>query len=41
MARVVTSANGVTASQESVTLAPLVDLAHLRYVSVLQYGPSA
>ena len=41
VAEVVTSANGVTASQESVTLAPLVDLAHLRYVSVLQYGPSS
>jgi rod shape-determining protein MreC len=41
VAKVVTSANAITASQESVTLDPIVDLAHLRYVSVLQYGPSS
>ena len=41
VATVVPSANGATASQESVTLQPLADLAHLRYVSVLVYGPSS
>jgi rod shape-determining protein MreC len=39
VAQVVRSANGVTASQESVTLEPLADLTHLRYVSVLLWGP--
>jgi cell shape-determining protein MreC len=41
VARVVTSKSGVTASQESVTLQPLADLAHLRYVSVLLWGPAS
>jgi rod shape-determining protein MreC len=40
VARVVATVNGTTANQESVTLAPEADLAHLRYVSVLEYGPS-
>jgi cell shape-determining protein MreC len=40
VAKVVTSVTGVSASQESVTLAPLADLTHLRYVSVLLWGPS-
>ena len=41
MATVVSTSNGATASQESVTLEPLADLSHLRYVSVLLYGPSS
>jgi rod shape-determining protein MreC len=40
VARVVATVNGTTADQESVTLKPEADLAHLRYVSVLEYGPS-
>jgi len=40
VATVVATGNGVSASQESVTLQPLADLSHLRYVSVLLYGPS-
>jgi rod shape-determining protein MreC len=40
VARVVATVNGTTANQESVTLEPEADLAHLRYVSVLEYGPS-
>jgi len=40
VATVVATSNGVTASQETVTLQPLADLSHLRYVSVLLYGPS-
>jgi rod shape-determining protein MreC len=40
VARVVATANGTTANQESVTLEPEADLAHLRYVSVVEYGPS-
>jgi rod shape-determining protein MreC len=40
VAQVTTSKNGSTSSQESVTLEPLADLAHLRYVSVLLWGPS-
>jgi rod shape-determining protein MreC len=32
--------NGATASQESVTVQPLADLDHLRYVAVLLWGPS-
>jgi cell shape-determining protein MreC len=40
VARVVATANGTTANQESVTLEPEADLAHLRYVSVIEYGPS-
>jgi rod shape-determining protein MreC len=41
VASVVTSKTGATASQESVTLEPLADLAHLRYVSVVLWGPSS
>jgi rod shape-determining protein MreC len=41
VARVVRSHTGSTASQESVTLLPLADLAHLRYVTVVLWGPSA
>jgi len=41
VARVVSSKTGTSASEESVTLQPLADLAHLRYVSVLQYGPNS
>ena len=41
VATVVSTSNGATASQESVTLEPLADLSHLRYVSVLLYGPSS
>jgi rod shape-determining protein MreC len=32
---------GSTASQESVALEPLADIAHLRYVTVVLWGPSA
>jgi cell shape-determining protein MreC len=41
VARVVSTTNGATASQESVALQPWADLSHLRYVSVLLYGPSS
>jgi rod shape-determining protein MreC len=41
VARVVSSKTGATASQETVTLQPLADLAHLRYVSVVLYAPSS
>ncbi len=41
VASVITSKTGATASQESVTLHPLADLAHLRYVSVVLWGPSS
>ncbi len=41
VAKVVASKTGVTASQESVTLEPLADLSHLRYVSVVLWGPSS
>lgn len=40
VARVVSFRNGTASSQESVTLEPLADLAHLRYVSVVLWGPS-
>ena len=40
VAQVVKVGNGATASQESVTAQPLADLDHLRYVSVLLWGPS-
>lgn len=40
VATVVASKTGATASQESVTLQPLADLTHLRYVSVVLWGPS-
>jgi rod shape-determining protein MreC len=41
VAKVVSSKNKANSSQESVTLQPLADLAHLRYVSVVLYGPSS
>jgi rod shape-determining protein MreC len=41
VATVVSTSNGTTASQESVNLQPLADLSHLRYVSVVVYGPSS
>jgi len=41
VANVVASKTGSTASQESVTLEPLADLTHLRYVSVLLWGPAS
>jgi rod shape-determining protein MreC len=40
VARVATVRNGATASQESVTLNPIVDLDHLRYVAVVLWGPA-
>jgi rod shape-determining protein MreC len=40
VAQVESSSTGVTASQESVTLQPMVDIPRLRYVSVVQWGPS-
>ena len=40
VATVFATRNQAAASQESVTLQPLADLSHLRYVSVLLYGPS-
>jgi rod shape-determining protein MreC len=41
VASVVASQTGATSSQESVKLEPLVDLTHLRYVSVVLWGPSS
>ncbi len=41
VATVTSTSNGTTASQESVNLQPLADLSHLRYVSVVIYGPSS
>lgn len=41
VARVVSSHTGDTASQETVTLQPESDLPHLRYVTVVLWGPSA
>jgi cell shape-determining protein MreC len=41
VARVVSSHTGDIASQESVSLVPESDLNHLRYVSVVLWGPSA
>ena len=41
VASVVSFKTGVTSSQESVVLKPLADLAHLRYVSVVLWGPSS
>lgn len=38
---VASARSGVTASEESVVLQPSADLAHLRYVSVLLWGPSS
>jgi rod shape-determining protein MreC len=40
VAQVVKVSNGATASQETVIVQPLADLEHLRYVSVLLWGPS-
>ncbi len=39
VARVVSSSTGGSASEESVALEPEADLAHLRYVSVVLWGP--
>ncbi len=41
VAKVVSSHTGTTASQESVSLEPLADLTHLRYVSVVLWGPAS
>ena len=41
VAKVVSAKTGSTASEESVTLQPLADLSHLRYVSVVLWGPSS
>jgi rod shape-determining protein MreC len=41
VARVQTARTGSTASQEYVALQPMADLEHLRYVSVVLWGPSA
>ena len=41
VASVVSAKTGTTASQESVVLKPSADLAHLRYVSVVLWGPSS
>jgi rod shape-determining protein MreC len=41
VAQVASTSTGDTASQETVTLQPLADLAHLRYVSVILWGPSS
>jgi rod shape-determining protein MreC len=41
VARVETTRTGTTSSEESVTLAPLADLDHLRYVSVVLWGPQS
>ena len=41
VARVVSHRNGSASSQETVALQPLSDLAHLRYVSVVLWGPSS
>ena len=40
VARVIRASTGTVASQEIVTLAPVVDLAHLRYDAVLLWGPA-
>ncbi len=41
VARVVSSSTGSSAAEESVSLQPEADLAHLRYVSVLLWGPAS
>ncbi len=41
VAQVVSHRNGLTSSQETVSLVPVADLAHLRYVSVVLWGPSS
>ena len=38
---VLSTRTGVTAAEETVSLQPAADLAHLRYVSVLLWGPSS
>jgi rod shape-determining protein MreC len=40
VASVVSSRSGIASSQETVTLQPLADLEHLRYVSVVLWGPA-
>ncbi len=40
VASVVSARSGIASSQESVTLQPLADLQHLRYVSVVLWGPA-
>ncbi len=41
VARVASSSTGSSAAEESVSLQPEADLAHLRYVSVLLWGPAS
>ncbi len=41
VATVLSTRTGVTAAEETVSLQPAADLAHLRYVSVLLWGPSS
>lgn len=41
VAQVTSVRNGATSVEESVTLSPIVDLAHLRYVAVLLWGPGS
>jgi rod shape-determining protein MreC len=40
VAKVVAHRNGITSSEETVTLEPVADLTQLRYVSVILWGPS-
>ncbi len=40
VAKVVSARSGTNSSQETVTLQPLADLEHLRYVSVVLWGPA-
>ncbi len=40
IARVIRARGGVNSAQESIVLQPVVDLSHLRYVAVVQWGPS-
>ncbi len=41
VASVVSTRSGLANSQETITLRPVADLAHLRYVSVVLWGPSS
>lgn len=41
VAKVISAKNGLSTSQESVTLAPLANLTQLRYVGVLLWGPTS
>jgi rod shape-determining protein MreC len=41
VARVTATKTGITSSEESVNLVPLADLDHLRYVSVVLWGPQS